>query len=199
MATEQAHPLGVTATSGAAVGPAGDQRDARCRAARRADGPGRRRRADLDRGGRFPPGDGQGGARAWSAGRADRAPGLREGRPGRAGQPELTQRHHPQDAGHRGRRGRAGHPAGPGGQLRAAAGAQGRPPRRRPGRDDHLAVRGWDDGARHPAPPGPHAGHRAVPRDDLQRSPTRCSRRSRPGRPGRWRSSTRSSTWTRWW
>ena len=36
------------------------------------------------------------------------------------------------------------------GELRAAAGPEGRPPRRRPRRHDRVAVCGWDDGARHP-------------------------------------------------
>ena len=69
----------------------------------------------------------------------------------------------------------------------------------RPGRDDHQPVRRRDDGARHPAPPGRHAGHRAVPRDHLQRSPTRSLEEVKAWQPARWRRSTRSSTWTRWW
>ena len=50
---------------------------------------------------------------------------------------QLPQRDYPEDAGHRGRRPRAGHAAGPGGQLRAAAGAQGA---RRVGGLDEMIV-----------------------------------------------------------
>ena len=105
MATEQAHPLGVTATS---------------------EPPSARQAVNemLDAGlldelmDRVDAGEltltGEGGflpemvkavLERGLAGRADRASGLRARRPGRAGQPELTQRQHPQDAGHRGRRG----------------------------------------------------------------------------------------------
>jgi hypothetical protein len=49
------------------------------------------------------------------------------------GQRQLAQRQHVQDVGDRGRGRAVGRAAGPGRQLRAAAGAQGRAPRRRPG------------------------------------------------------------------
>jgi putative transposase len=68
---------------------------------------------------------------------------------------------------------------------------------RRTGGLDEMIISlyaGRDDRARHRPPPGPDAGHRAVPQTPSPRSPTRCSRRSRPGSPGRWRRSIRSST-----
>ena len=93
--------------------------------------------------------------------------GYERGDPAGRGSPNSRNGVDPEDAGHRGRAGAAGHAAGPAGQLRAAAGAQGCPPRRRAGRDDRVAVRGRDDRARHLPPSGPHAGDGAVPRHHL--------------------------------
>ena len=70
--------------------------------------------------------------------------------------------------GHRGRRRRPGRAAGPGRQFEPRLVPKGARRLRRPRRHDHLAVRRRDDGPRHPAPPGPHARHRAVARHDLQ-------------------------------
>jgi hypothetical protein len=75
---------------------------------------------------------------------------------------------HPEDGGHRGRRHRVGPASGPELHVRVGAGAQGRPPPGRAGGHDHQPVRRRDDDPRHPAPPGVHAGHRAVARDDQQ-------------------------------
>src|SRR3954452_7699086 len=69
-------PAGRAGRVGAAVGARGDQRHGRGGPARRADGPGRPGRAGPDRGGWVPAGAGQGGARARSGRRADRAPGV---------------------------------------------------------------------------------------------------------------------------
>lgn len=125
-------------------------------------------------------------------GRAERASGLREGRPGRGGVSELTwvarvvRRPAP----------RSGTwiwtclGTGPA-RCTAMLVPNGAAPSGRAGRDDHQLVRRRNDGARHPAPSGCHHRHRAGATRRLARSPIRSARRSWPGRPGLWRPSTR--------
>ena len=110
--------------------------------------------------------------------------GYEQGRPGRPGLAELPQR--------LARRRRctprsapvdAGRAAGPGGHVRAAAGAQGRAP---PGGGLDEMIISLYAGGMTVRDIGHHLQrtlrHRAVARHHLQRSPTRSSRRSRPGR-----------------
>ena len=127
-----------------------------------------------DRGGRVPAGDDQGGPRAGHGGRADRAPGLRARatRPVAGRRTPATgpprRRWAPRSATSRwtSPRDRQRH-------VRAAAGAQGRPPPRRAGRHDHLPVRRRDDDPRHPAPPGRARWAPSCPTRRSPRSPTR--------------------------